>query len=64
MQRAGFLVQDTPAVEGDGDAADEWLGYGQKTASATAAAERRRRFLDPDDEEDEFDRSFYLSEEP
>jgi hypothetical protein len=54
MQRAGFLVQDTPML-GEGDNGDG--------AIANKKNGRRSKYYDPDEEDDEFDRDFYLSEE-
>lgn len=54
MQRAGFLVQDTPML-GEGDNGDG--------AIANKKNGRKSKYYDPDEEDDEFDRDFYLSEE-
>lgn len=54
MQRAGFLVQETPML-GEWDNGDG--------AIVKKTGNRGRKFYDPDEEDDEFDRDFYLSEE-
>jgi hypothetical protein len=53
MQRAGFLVQDTPML-GEGDNGDGAIANKKNG---------RSKYYDPDEEDDEFDRDFYLSEE-
>ena len=55
MQRAGFLVQDTPML-GEGDNGDGALIKG-------TGGSRGRKFYDPDEEDDEYGRDYYLSEE-
>lgn len=54
MQRAGFLVQDTPML-GENDNGDGALPRNKDG--------KRSKYYDPDEEDDEFDRDFYLSEE-
>ena len=54
MQRAGFLVQDTPML-GENDNGDGALPRNKDRT--------RSKYYDPDEENDEFDRDFYLSEE-
>jgi hypothetical protein len=54
MQRAGFLVQETPML-GEWDNGDG--------AIVNKKGSKGRKFYDPDEEDDEFDRDFYLSEE-
>ena len=53
MQRAGFLIQDTPMLS-EGDNGD---------GAITKIKNKNRKFYDPDEEEDEFSRDYYLGEE-
>ena len=55
MQRAGFLVQDTPML-GDGDNGNGALTKGNSNS-------RGRKFYDPDEEDDEYGRDYYNAEE-